>query len=91
MDAAFDRALKALVNIMAYLTRSLLLGAPVLIIGPFVDCFACWRFLLTARGLKYINDGNVNTSTEELRKSSYNITDVTFSFNSSIFSFASLL
>ena len=81
MDKAIDRTIAAIINGIALIARIVILGIPVIVFCPLMDFFTCWRFLITAKGVKFINDGNVNASNSELRASGYNLTDGTTVFN----------
>ena len=80
-DDVVDQWVTALVQLVAFLMRFLIIILPLMLAGPIVDFITCWRYMITACGLQYIWLGKVTSSVEELRASPNNVTDGSLCFN----------
>ena len=64
LEAKIDQCVAKMVLGIMLAIRVLLFFLPVVILGPLIDWFSFWRFLLVARGMKYIWTGEVDAKSD---------------------------
>jgi hypothetical protein len=64
IEAKIDQCVAKMVLAIMLAIRILLFFLPVVILGPLIDWLSFWRFLLVARGMKYIWTGEVDAESD---------------------------
>ena len=65
-DEKIDLAIQKVVKMLSFLARCLVCGIPAVLIGPLLDLFTFWHFILSARATKYVWVGDWSGTREEL-------------------------
>ena len=78
LESRVDQMVTECVHGILFAVRAFLCFFPVVIFGPLVDWLTCWRFLVSARGLKYIWTGDVMGDRASLFTEGYVVTDGVF-------------
>jgi hypothetical protein len=81
LESRVDQMVTECVHGILFAVRAFLCFFPVVIFGPLVDWLTCWRFLVSARGLKYIWTGDVMGDRASLFTEGYVVTDGVCCFN----------
>ena len=82
-EGRVDQCVHQLVNGIMLSVRVVLFLIPVVLLGPLVECLTCWRYLVMARGIKFIWTGEVpfDDENQTLIQEGYVLTNGVFCFN----------